>query len=1072
MDAFYERLLTRTATIDELLSDDFEPLPGQKQDADLAARRLAAWCRSCASGDWELFSRRLARDRLSFDQVLTRFATVRRKPTAPIPVWLDDAIWIEQALNDSNESRDSYSERDEPYAFEQLFRTATQKAEQLLWSGLGPVAAAILTQAAQRSLYLSLLKKLSDLCTPAIYERFCEFRNASLGPADRSLPITVASTSRYNNFIIEMRTGGFRRLFEDKPVLLRLIALTVRQWLDTSQELILRLHNDLSAIRTDLLNSTRSCRIERIEGGLSDPHNGGHSVHLVTFEDGARVVYKPKDIRLDLCWHRLVTRLNADHPSIELRAARVIARDGYGWAEFIAHTGAVSREDCAHFFRRAGAWLALFHCFAATDMHQENLIACGGHPIPIDLEMILQPSIAERRRDEVEADAFAAATDVLANSVMAVGIIPVFSRGIDHSVFAVGGLTPDWGSTVALHWKNINSDDMRPFKSKERGHINPNLPHVDGRYAVLGDFIEQLLLGFEEFSTFLLRLIREIEHNGFFQEFASLCVRKVIRPTRFYYMLLQRLKDHRSMNDGVVWSAQADFIARLTDWEDASDQYWELQQAERSALISLNVPHFVVHSDGMTISDTTGISLTVAGTSGLARAQRRVRAFDEREIAWQIELIRENTRAIAKPAKEQASGQSESLLHSAPPLPVVTDHFVAEANRIAVELSRRAIRRGLSAAWIGLDWLGDAEVFQLVCLGPTLYNGTSGISLFLAAHARVAASETSRELALAGVSHVRKNLRSKNAARMARSLGIGGAAGLGSIIYALTEMASRLTDETLLADAQVAAELLTDELIAADKQLDVIGGSAGAILALLRLYRDTRSDQVLRRAQKCGEHLLTEARRGEKSGQSWVGQGLGSQRLTGISHGAAGFAYALGSLFAETGREEFARAASDCIAFEDSTFDPQRQNWPDFRSRGEPSWPCQWCHGAVGIGLARVGSVKRGGMNAESLLADVRRAVDGAKKSLPAPVDTLCCGALGNVELFCEAADALQSEELRQLALQRLQAVMEMARSTGGYRWNSGTEKFNLGLFRGLAGLGYTLLRQVDHSLPNVLIWD
>jgi lantibiotic modifying enzyme len=27
-------------------------------------------------------------------------------------------------------------------------------------------------------------------------------------------------------------------------------------------------------------------------------------------------------------------------------------------------------------------------------------------------------------------------------------------------------------------------------------------------------------------------------------------------------------------------------------------------------------------------------------------------------------------------------------------------------------------------------------------------------------------------------------------------------------------------------------------------------------------------------------------------------------------------------------------------------------------------------------------------------------------------------------------------------------------------------------LFRGLAGVGYTLLRQVDGSLPNVIIWD
>ena len=44
MDAFHERLIVRAATIDELLSNDFEALPGQKADADVAAHRLAAWC--------------------------------------------------------------------------------------------------------------------------------------------------------------------------------------------------------------------------------------------------------------------------------------------------------------------------------------------------------------------------------------------------------------------------------------------------------------------------------------------------------------------------------------------------------------------------------------------------------------------------------------------------------------------------------------------------------------------------------------------------------------------------------------------------------------------------------------------------------------------------------------------------------------------------------------------------------------------------------------------------------------------------------------------------------------------
>ena len=93
-------------------------------------------------------------------------------------------------------------------------------------------------------------------------------------------------------------------------------------------------------------------------------------------------------------------------------------------------------------------------------------------------------------------------------------------------------------------------------------------------------------------------------------------------------------------------------------------------------------------------------------------------------------------------------------------------------------------------------------------------------------------------------------------------LKLGGGTGLGSIIYALAVMSKCLCDDRLLADAQVVAALITDDLIAADRQLDVMGGSAGAILGLLRLYRDSHSGDVLARATRCGEHLLGQRRVG------------------------------------------------------------------------------------------------------------------------------------------------------------------------------------------------------------------
>src|SRR5512135_2914241 len=352
MDAFYERLIVRAATIDEILSDDFETLPGQKGDADLAARRLAAWCQSCASGDWSLFGQRLGRDGWAIDDILKRFATIRRKASTSAPAWVADAIWIETALqSQENVAPPTAGNGFEPCAFEHLFTPVVKQATELLWSGIDARILDNLTESARACLRHSLLKELSNLSAPAIYELFARERKTSEAASDAPTLRRGTGKSLYEHFIAEMKAGGFRRLFEDKPVLLRLIAVMTRQWIETAREFVLRLDADLPTIRRDILCSNAGSPVARIEGDLSDPHNGGRSVRIVSFANGARVVYKPKDLRLDIAWYRLVERLNRANPPIELKAVRAIAPDGYGWTEFVAHTGCADREGYTLFFR-------------------------------------------------------------------------------------------------------------------------------------------------------------------------------------------------------------------------------------------------------------------------------------------------------------------------------------------------------------------------------------------------------------------------------------------------------------------------------------------------------------------------------------------------------------------------------------------------------------------------------------------------------------------------------------------------------------------------------------------------
>jgi lantibiotic modifying enzyme len=303
-------------------------------------------------------------------------------------------------------------------------------------------------------------------------------------------------------------------------------------------------------------------------------------------------------------------------------------------------------------------------------------------------------------------------------------------------------------------------------------------------------------------------------------------------------------------------------------------------------------------------------------------------------------------------------------------------------------------------------------------------------------------------------------------------MGIGGATGLGSIVYGLTCISRLLDDDELTADALDAARLLSDELIPADTQLDVIGGSAGAILSMLSLYRQTQAEEVLDRAVACGQHLLAQPRVGPHGRRSWPCRSSNDQVLNGMSHGAAGFGYALTALAAATGHDEFADAAAECLAFERSNFDAQRSDWCDLRV-GEPHWRSQWCHGAVGIGLARLGMSKFGSNYPDTVHADIQHALTGAARGWPGHADTLCCGALGSVELTREAGKVQARGGLHELATKRLSAILQAKSATGSYRWSVPvSSRFNVGLFRGLAGVGYTCLREVDDSLPNLLVWE
>ncbi len=403
----------------------------------------------------------------------------------------------------------------------------------------------------------------------------------------------------------------------------------------------------------------------------------------------------------------------------------------------------------------------------------------------------------------------------------------------------------------------------------------------------------------------------------------------------------------------------------------------------------------------------------------------------------------------------------------------------AEFLDVAASLGRRLCR---DALWAGerCNWLGDSR--ELIdgswtvghrSLGPDLYQGTSGIALFLAALYRLTSEPVLRATALGALAHAHGQAR-----RMPAAQRIGLYSGWTGIAYA-TAAAGEAFEDQLLIDK--ACDMLVEATAGKEEfLLDVLVGAAGAIVALIDMQRLTGRD-IMTIACRLGERLLVRAKRSE-GGWSWGSHSAAAEHdLTGFSHGAAGIAWALLELSAATGERRFRDAAEQGFAYERQHFSKAHENWPDFRaddpsSAGQPGYMVAWCHGASGIGLSRLrawqltgDSVARG--EAEAALRTTMRTLTDPNFG-PQSDFTLCHGRAGNAELFLAAGDILGDRTARAVAEGVGRYGIEVYRRKD-LPWPCGVyeggETPNLML--GLAGIGHFYLRLYDsESVPSVLM--
>lgn len=843
-------------------------------------------------------------------------------------------------------------------------------------------------------------------------------------------------TARFADFLTTQGTrAALQALFAEYPVLGRLLAQACEQAVTTTSELLARFAADRAAIVAELLGGEDPGRLVAIDTGSGDRHHGGRSVAMLRFAGGVTVVYKPRSLSLHAHFGELVEWLNGAVPGLGLRAVDAIVRPGYGWLEFIPHRPCADVAGVARFYRRQGALLALLYLVDGTDIHFENLVACGDTPVPVDLETLFHPTLPV-----VMLAGDDPAVAALAASVHRAAILPQLVLG-EHGALDISGLGADKGTpypTDAVDWDAPGTDRMRLARRPAEFTGAVNRPLLDGADADPAAFQAALLDGFRIAYDAIVAGRDELAGpDGVLARFAGDEIRILARATRVYATLLEE-------------STHPDVLRDSLDRDQVFDALWAdsrhdpvrigLVGHEQADLWAGDVPLFTGRTDSRRLWTSAGARLPeLLDESGLAGATRKLARMDEVDRRSQEWLI---TAALATRNASAGHQGREVLPGRAAPAVPDPQRLLAAACGVADRLVATALHDERRANWLGVEAI-EGRHWSVLPLGAGLADGYVGVALFLAQLGALSGIGRYTDLAARALPALPSLFEAlAENPELSAAVGPGGLRGFGGICYAVARIANLLSAGELAACLPTAVDLLG---VSDNGRPGFADGRAGAVAALHAVHAETGLAAAATLAGVFADRLAGDEERRD-------GEVTGADEPSGFADGPAGTGYALLCHAAAGGGERHTAAGLAAL---------RRDPGPDLDDPRGPN--LAWCTGVAGAVLAR------STLTGPDVTDRLDRWVELLGTREPLRDTSLCHGELGVIDAL--SVLAARGHDAARTAATRCAARVLGALDQQGPRCGTPKAVPSPGLLSGLSGIGFGLLRLgFPGAVPSVLL--
>jgi type 2 lantibiotic biosynthesis protein LanM len=1045
-------------------------------DAQLASQLLEEWKSQAPFNIGDLFHRRVAVDgitELEFQHLLGETPESIESRTIEPPDWLKE---IETAFRGSVPAEAGFELPDYlaevPEAkFLNLIRPLMDRGFHRLRDGISrlltePAHSLIDRDSVSKSFFSSLAATLLNMLVRTMV---LELNVARLeGKLKGDSP-----EARFENYASSLKDcRAALALLSEYPVLARRVVQRIDRWVAYGIEFVGRLIADWSMLLAKFCSGHDPGPLVEVTGGAGDSHRGGRSVLLLRFASGMRLVYKPRPVAVDRHFQDFIEWANGIGIQPRLRTIKVEDRNDHGWYEFVEAKSCGSQDEVRKFYERQGIYLALLYVLQAVDLHFENLIASGEHPVLIDLESLFHPDVRNMTIDQPDVKLIA---KFLTDSVLRIGLLPRRSwahdkfEGIDLSGLGAqaGQKTPD----DMLDFHGSGTDQMRAVKSAMEMPAGFNKPSIGGLQADVLDYVDHIAAGFSRaYKALQIHRDELLAPDGPLAVFSKDQVRVVVRATRGYGLLLQESWHPDFLRDGLDLDL---FLDRIWVGAEDDERLLSAVPSERADLADDDIPLFTTTPVSHDLVSSRGSRLpNYVDETSMSRVERRIRALSQDDLECQLWLIRSSLATLALAEDELKWPRYDVTPPSNVPSwdeirPALLKASLAAADRL-ISLS---ISDGECLTWLGLSFSG--RQWSLDPLLEDMYGGSAGLVLCLAYLGAVTGEERYTKSA-------RKALRTLQARLEYSRKGlttIGAFSGWGGLLYLASHLATIWDDGAVLPWAKPILDDLPP-LIEKDVDIDIVGGSAGCIGSLLSLYKVTGWDKAASLAIRCGERIISRAT-GMEKGVGWFTRIETHRPITGFSHGASGMAWSLIQLASATNHPRFLETALDAMVYERSHFDPDAGNWlyagdpaPNTKawSDGSLGLSVAWCYGAPGIGMARLAVLRC--FDDNLIRSDLSAAVNTTLKKGFGRNHSLCHGDLGNLDFLTQAHLQINDPELDLAIRSRTAAVLESINHKGRLCGVPlGVE--SPALMNGLAGICYGLLRMAyPERVPSILTLD